>query len=421
MDGVEPKSLWAGIEAALPETTNQVRPTGRGYWWGLAFLLLVLLGGGVRWQGEASAKGQLVSAEATSHHPHTQKTHSSLAGSTVTPPPTDAAPVVSPPVSSPSRDEVATSPSANAIVSDVVAAISIPQRQLSTPLPALPRPMVQGGGAAPVLPMADSRAEDQRTELEPANLKVSTVGSLKSLVPAVIVLPTPEVPYEWLPAFPETIYPIPRYWQIGVGMNSWSQRLANQALEAQHQSEPGLSASAQVQLTRSYNFHFVTGLHYNLLRSEFNYAASYDTVMHRDNLPGNELIAARADRRVRHHNELHTFTLPLLVGVRRGSHAFQVGINGGLGVNWTLQQSGRSLDADGQLFRYGQGSDRAVYPNAFLSYHVQPYVEFKVKKGWPRVFLRGDWSYQSMGKNHPYEGRLGAWRQQWQVGVVRAW
>ena len=174
------------------------------------------------------------------------------------------------------------------------------------------------------------------------------------------------------------------------------------ALEKSHHGGMGYQFSGEIYWKPVKNLRFGTGLSYVSAQTIFEFSQEWDTVMHRNNVPTADLIKARATRSVIHHNRLNYLSLPLTIGLAKDFRTFGIGLDLGIGFNYVLAQSGRSLNQEKSVVNFdGQTVENQPFSKAFFSAIAHPYFEFKPSRGYT-LRLQPDFRFQRHGISEWY-------------------
>ena len=176
----------------------------------------------------------------------------------------------------------------------------------------------------------------------------------------------------------------------------------NQILGNAHAADGGYQLGVRAYFPIGQTFTLSTGLSYNAHYATFDWTTSRDTVIWRDNQPGGELVNAIADRRVRHQQALQWLSLPVSLGIESRHQRLSLGVQAGLGLNYMISQSGRSLDEDGQFITYGSDVEAPdPFNNCFLSSHLGLQLGYQLRDGL-KLVLQPRLAYQVHGQSAAY-------------------
>lgn len=119
--------------------------------------------------------------------------------------------------------------------------------------------------------------------------------------------------------------------------------------------------------------------------------------MYRNNVPGADLVNALATRTVKHQNQQHFISVPILLGTSIKRGRWELGLNAGVGINKMIRQSGKSLDRNQMVKTYEQGKSTALPASTFFwSLQVQPYIQYQFRSG-AAIQLRPSFRMQNHG------------------------
>jgi len=152
-----------------------------------------------------------------------------------------------------------------------------------------------------------------------------------------------------------------------------------------------------------------SGIEYHQLWSKFDYeeikqfqvlkedvllriwvdAATGDTL---NTLYGDTLVNAISTRTVLHYNQFQRVSIPLEIGVQQNHGKFLYGITAGTVFNFTNQQSGRTLDASGEIIDFSGNDATAPYKSFDIGLRVSPLVGYQLSENWS-LTLRPQWTW----------------------------
>lgn len=107
-----------------------------------------------------------------------------------------------------------------------------------------------------------------------------------------------------------------------------------------------------------------------------------------------------------------------MVGVEKEAGKFGYGIQFGLGLNFVISQSGRSINRNDQLVNFSDAGDETLpRPSFYLSYQVQPYLQYKANEhlAWQ---VRLDIRQQNFGDSKFYDLQYSSLLTGCNVGLV---
>lgn len=197
--------------------------------------------------------------------------------------------------------------------------------------------------------------------------------------------------------------------QLGAfaGLQFWSDAYAQQGslgetLREAHSSQAGYSVSLEVGYQLRSNWEIRSGLEYVQSYTQFNFVQNWDTVMFRPNVPDTEIIDALATRTVKHQNQQQFISIPLMLGTTLKRGRLSLGLNTGVGLNWLLKQSGKSLNSQEVITSYEQnGTAGTPYSKFFWSAQLQPYAQYRINEGMA-IQLRPSLRWQIHGNSAFY-------------------
>ena len=169
------------------------------------------------------------------------------------------------------------------------------------------------------------------------------------------------------------------------------------------QNELGHSFAIEASVHFNQNIFITSGLEYLRSKSEFNFARTWDTIIVNPNSPVGILTDASATRTVRHHNKMEYFSIPILLGFKKSYKQIEIGVSTGVGLNFTKNQTGKSLNFNDQVTFYPV-SDNDLLPVStfFMSYHLRPYLNYALDEKIS-FQLRTDFRYQNFGESDFYQ------------------
>lgn len=195
-------------------------------------------------------------------------------------------------------------------------------------------------------------------------------------------------------------------WSVGIlaGANLFSQKFSGEtdvpglSNSLKNATTPEIGSHFSFKINRKLNktFHVGAGIGYSTVWSRFNFTEKWDTMMFRNNIPGNDLIRAEAVRTVENHNRASFFSLPLAMGATKKLGRFNAGIEAGIGLNYFISQKGKSLDATGKIAEFD--SKNQLLKPFFISANVEPFVEFRLKSG-SSAKVQPSFSFQNHGES----------------------
>jgi len=187
------------------------------------------------------------------------------------------------------------------------------------------------------------------------------------------------------------------------GINTWKNYFENtnkgDLLQNAYKSRLGYSVGTEVQFTLVKNLSFSTGLEYSKTMAQFNIVQEKDGFTDNPNTVEVDEVRAKIVRTVRHHNRLDFLTVPLVVSTGKEFGKFELGIGAGLGLNMTIRQGGKSLNAEDEIVDYYPSTGYVFTPyKSFISYHLRPALRFNATEKLS-VQMRPEFRYNSHGKS----------------------
>ncbi|MEM7104747.1 MAG: hypothetical protein AAF502_16540 [Bacteroidota bacterium] len=188
---------------------------------------------------------------------------------------------------------------------------------------------------------------------------------------------------------------------FGIGSNLMLQRFKfkseNQAvfdqLKASTKIDLGYSGYLSGTWTLNNGLRFGTGIHYDNIKSRFDYSAQRDSMVEvsdaivgfQDNGQGQMIPIlgvveqeAIVTRTVLHHNSYSMISLPLSVGYGQRFGRWHLGADLGFSVLFFVNQEGRSLNQAGMVQNFGDPLDRHIFPNVLGGIFINPHVGYAV-------------------------------------------
>lgn len=108
---------------------------------------------------------------------------------------------------------------------------------------------------------------------------------------------------------------------------------------------------------------------------------------------GDATVDAIATRNVVHYNQYQRFSIPIEFGVQKKTQKLVYGITAGGLLNFTIKQSGKTLDENGEIVEFDKDSATAPLKpfslgfrlSPFLGYRVTERLTLKINPGWTFV------------------------------------
>lgn len=164
----------------------------------------------------------------------------------------------------------------------------------------------------------------------------------------------------------------------------------------------GQSISLVLEWQFSKRLHLSTGLEFLNTQTVFNYVSQSNTVAVLDDYPDLGLIDVLAIRTVKHHNKQSIFSIPIAIGTSKKFRDFDLGINAGIGLNYIVNQKGKSLNEENIITEYdSENNDPLPYQQYFLSYQLQPHLTYSIRKQF-KIQLRSNIRYMQHGDSAFY-------------------
>lgn len=198
-------------------------------------------------------------------------------------------------------------------------------------------------------------------------------------------------------------------WGLQTGALSWHDQYADQDVEGSfgnslsttHRARGGYSLGVRVEVPLNEHWALTSGLDLQQVYNTFDWTRSWDTVMYRNEVPGSDLINAMGFRQVRHQNELSVLHLPIMVAYEGGQSKLRFGWQMGIGLNFMLQQEGRTLQ-EGGLVQGFNAANNGPYKQFFPSANLVPYLGYQLTDK-TQIRLQGQARYQWHGTSEVYQ------------------
>ncbi len=200
-------------------------------------------------------------------------------------------------------------------------------------------------------------------------------------------------------------------WKIGISigtnisLNSFGENTdnpeLNEILKESHSDEFGYSTAINISKSFAKKYHIRTGLEFYESQNQFNIIHISDSVMYRTSPDGQpELVPAIANRTVRHNNRFRHLSIPLEIGLSSKSfNNISIGIRGGIGLNYFLQQKGKSINANNEIQKIDNSTKaNRAYNSIFISYHLSPFINYDLTEKMA-LGLNSILRYQNYGKS----------------------
>ncbi|SER21391.1 hypothetical protein [Neolewinella agarilytica] len=172
---------------------------------------------------------------------------------------------------------------------------------------------------------------------------------------------------------------------------------AANALNAAVGNTFGQSVSLELSYRLSNKFRLNTGLEYWRTHNTFRYTIERDTVAAHPSFPY-RTTAATSIRRIAHNNYQQFLSLPVLLEYRQTFGRYTAGLGAGVGLNYQLQASGRTLAAPDEVITYDSSSGDTS--DFFLSYRLRPSLMFSPRpNSRTRLLLQADVHYYRFGES----------------------
>lgn len=200
--------------------------------------------------------------------------------------------------------------------------------------------------------------------------------------------------------------------QLGIfsGINVWKNQFTSSTavtnlLTEGNKVSLGQTFAAELQLALGDHLNLVSGLAYQLTEQEFNLVQTWDTVMYRDNVPGSDLINARATRTVKHHNQFNFWSVPVLLSIDKSWNKTTLGVDAGLTLNYRSKQQGKTLNSENEVVYYPTIENANLpHANFFIAYQFRPFVSYALTDKID-IRLRSAVSLQQLGQSDFYGSR----------------
>ncbi len=175
-----------------------------------------------------------------------------------------------------------------------------------------------------------------------------------------------------------------------------------QLLNSGFKSQLGYSVSAEIIFNLTDKIKITSGIEYVYSINQFNYSTAWDTTFQSPQNP-NIIVNRMFKRNVIHHNRHSIFSIPILLGTDIRNGRLALGINLGVGLNFTLSQKGKSLGDDLEVLEFPNAENSlSPIPEFFFSYHLCPYLNYQLSRNL-KFQLRSNFKYQNYGTSDFYK------------------
>jgi len=168
----------------------------------------------------------------------------------------------------------------------------------------------------------------------------------------------------------------------------------NEVLKNTHQGVAGYSASTKIYWNALKKVDVISGFEYLNTVTKFDYLKTgQPEKVSRDGRPGIDSVLTVPTRKVVHFNHQNFISVPVLVGSSYQFGKFGIGANGGIGINFFTNQTGKTLNASTKIENI---ETAAVLPfkKTFISYQLNPYFNFRATEKL-QFQLQSTFRYQS--------------------------
>jgi len=175
----------------------------------------------------------------------------------------------------------------------------------------------------------------------------------------------------------------------------------------------------------SLNFHFnqyifvSTGINFRRSISQFNKTiVTKDSTIIRNDIIAGQMIVADATRTIVHHNKLSTLTIPISIGFQKSFGKWTIGTSAGIAYNLTQKFSGRTQNSNDAIIDYPNTENTLAPTKAnFLSYHLDPFVNYKLNRKIS-IQLRPSIGLYQFGQTALYDLKHTGWSAGLGLGLV---
>lgn len=107
---------------------------------------------------------------------------------------------------------------------------------------------------------------------------------------------------------------------------------------------------------------------------------------------GDTTVTVTDTRRIEHYNQYHLLEIPLEIGRYRTQGKFMYGVNVGVGFNFLLNQSGRTLDLNGEILDFNQNTTPVLCKDFGISARIGGQFGYRLTdKIWLTAEPRAAW------------------------------
>ena len=411
-EGIDPDQLWEGITQELePERSRKF-----AFWWLLVpFLLIAFFGVAYwNWSSSADAASGSVHTTAIEAQVHVQEQETKEPDD-----PLSATEAVE------ARNEPTLSPDSPAVVSSIpqspVGQEGISEKLLRTPLQEATDVTEIKEEELDLIPVKTTReqaiaAAPVPTQVNEGPRTAIRFATVTEPIPSLSFVPVFNKKEQELPTVNSTNIPIePAGKSIQVelvaGTVQWHDRFSDDSdanveastLNDANRALGGYQFAFRLHKELPGNWSASTGLRFSQVYNIFDWTRSWATLMYRDNIPGSDLINAIAVRRVKHQNELRWVQTPILLAYESGGESWRFGLETGIGLNYLLSQSGRTLQDETTVLTFDD-IDEGPYNRFFVSSQVLPFIGYQLNEQ-TLVRLQGGLHYQWHGRSAVYQLR----------------
>lgn len=176
------------------------------------------------------------------------------------------------------------------------------------------------------------------------------------------------------------------------------------------ESQFGYTFGVNTALVFKDNWVISSGLEYQQLSSKFDFEQTQNIEVPKENqllrvwidantndtintLYGTDTLTGTNTRKVVHYNQYSFLNIPIELGFQNNRGKFLYGLSAGITLNFSLQQSGRTLDKDDMITYFDNNSSAAHFSKFGLGYRVNPIVGYQLSKKW-NLMLRPQINWQ---------------------------
>lgn len=208
-------------------------------------------------------------------------------------------------------------------------------------------------------------------------------------------------------------------WKVGLfagsnvsNFNFFSETYVTSILvkEQNIESQFGYSFGINTALVIKDNWVISSGLEYQQLSSKFDFEQMQNIEVPKENqllrvwidantndtintLYGTDTLTGTNTRKVIHYNQYKFLNIPFELGFQNTRGKFLYGLSTGITLNFSLQQSGRTLDKNDMISYFDNNSSTAHFSKFRLGYRVNPIVGYQLSKNW-NLILRPQINWQ---------------------------